>query len=299
MRKWLLLGISSALVLGACDEERTYSAVREEEGDAGNGDASQMDSTNGDPGDSNGDPGKPDSMPLDVAGDTEQEQDTGPPPPLCIDCMCQCAEGPQMYGGCFEEGEPIPDEVLNCSADCSGICDETCPPVNCAQECPFGTWEGDWCPMCACAPPPVYAHTHEDVPVEHLRLDVEYGYFIGGIDRWTFEFMWRFDHPDWDDEEFTVRAPVRLQYLDFLPGEEPTTFWLDDPGPVEAWSAEYGSAWLDSELTVLGGFFTIRRVGEDFIGGVYLDLEGQDQDPSLQVGGPFLFEEACEGFGCL
>jgi hypothetical protein len=41
----------------------------------------------------------------------------------CYDCECVCAGGTYVpYGGCYPDGATVPDDILHCSADCTGMC---------------------------------------------------------------------------------------------------------------------------------------------------------------------------------
>lgn len=79
-------------------------------------------------------------------------------PALCVDCACQCPDGTwHEYGGCFDDCDEIPDEIKNCSMDCSKVCpdDVTGQPCN-FQDCPDGyLCLAEPCTMCGIPPQPV------------------------------------------------------------------------------------------------------------------------------------------------
>lgn len=97
---------------------------------------------------------------IDVSQVDNAADDPGPDcgQTMCIDCVCRCADGRMLpYGGCFDECNPPPDVVRNCSADCDAACgNET--PRNCQNpgsqgDCPEGqTCVEAPCPRCGMQP---------------------------------------------------------------------------------------------------------------------------------------------------
>lgn len=168
-----------------------------------------------------------------------------------------------------------------------------CDDLQCARECPFGYWDDlDGCPTCACAPPPTLFFTGRSEH-DHVTLDTTPSIYIGGIDRWVFDFRWLYDDPMIADEAEQVDMTVRwMQGVGMDPTEQNATFWMDDPGPVEAWSALwtlFGFGLQTADLVVESGYFSLRRVDGRFEGGLYMELrsDGQQFPGIVRVGGAF------------
>ncbi len=69
---------------------------------------------------------------------------------ICIDCACTCSDGRMLpYGGCFDDCNPPPPMLLECSADCDAMCGETSP-----RECWNEGIPGDCDPGQACVRTP-------------------------------------------------------------------------------------------------------------------------------------------------
>lgn len=102
------------------------------------------------------DPGPDVDPPLDVVPD-DSLPDCGPT--VCYDCHCDCGAGSDRpYGGCFNDCNPVPDYIANCSLDCTGMCDfepgVQCGPSSGWQECGDGQECIEVpCPLCGVQPP--------------------------------------------------------------------------------------------------------------------------------------------------
>jgi hypothetical protein len=101
------------------------------------------------------DPGPDADVPFDVPPD-----DIGPDcgQMVCYDCQCDCGGGTwRPYGGCFDDCNPVPAVIANCSLDCTGMCDfvpgQECGQYGGWQECPEGQICVEQpCPLCGVPP---------------------------------------------------------------------------------------------------------------------------------------------------
>ena len=113
-------------------------------------------------------------------------------------------------------------------------------------------------------------------PVAMVDFSVMASEFIGGIDRWVFDFKWEFVLGL--DAGETVDATVRLMRVDPLdePDETNDTYFVADAEPLETMPSSYGTVTIaglqTTELSIESGFLSIRRVGDTFQGHIYLDL---------------------------
>jgi hypothetical protein len=126
-------------------------------------------------------------------------------------------------------------------------------------------------------------------PPEHLTLDVTASQYIGGINRWVFECVWRYDEPASDDEEETVGSTVRLMQLGpetEITAEDRTWAFPEDGGSaLEITESTFTRAGAEPvDLAPAEGDLTLRREGDAFIGFVRLVLAG---DPPVEARGPF------------
>jgi hypothetical protein len=130
--------------------------------------------------------------------------------------------------------------------------------------------------------------------VQHLTMSVVASEFIGGIDRWVFDFTWQYDDPMTSDDAEVVQATVRIMRLgpEHEPDEENVTYFspADDGNPLELLQGEYtlyGIGTIMSTLEPAGGFFSIRRLGSNFEGHVSLDFTTSTTPSTLHAAGPF------------
>ena len=172
-----------------------------------------------------------------------------------------------------------------------------CPDINCSWSCPDATWpETDGCPSCACAAELEMRVTGDERPLEHVNATVEASEFLGGIDRWVFDFLWQYDDPNVADEAEDVITTVRIMRV--APAFEPTatnvTYFTpeDDGNPLEVLESQYtlyGFAIQTAELVPVDGFLSIRRVSDVFEGHVSLDfvVNGGGSPETVHVASPF------------
>jgi len=175
--------------------------------------------------------------------------------------------------------------------------DSGCPDIACSVSCPGATWpEADGCPSCACATDLEMTVTGYDRPVEHVDATVQASEFIGGIDRWVFDFLWQYDDPNVSDEAEDVVTTVRIMRIapEFEPALPNVTYFTpeDDGNPLEIIQSQYtlyGIAIQTAELSPVGGFFSIRRVNDLFEGHVSLDfvVNGGGFPQTVHVATPF------------
>jgi hypothetical protein len=211
-----------------------------------------------------------------------------------IDDPCECETVEIGIDPCFA------------SDSCGCICSpydslmEDCGPQatgNCAVECPDGYWpETDGSLSCACAANIGFEIQGNPVEPSFVAMSTETSLFIGGINRFDFNFTWSYDDPNMADEEMQLMCTVGylINDADPYPPESNTTFFLpenaddrhlnvtctyDTPGGLEGSSV--GRLMLPDE-----GFFSIRTVGTQFEGHVWLVVSSTDGF-TLQVSGPF------------
>ncbi len=171
-----------------------------------------------------------------------------------------------------------------------------CPDIVCTLTCGHGYWDDlEGCQTCACAPPPVelatngMMHDSQDVTFQTMA-----DHFIGGIDRWVFNFQWSYDDPQASDDEIVVEATVRIMQLDpmYEPSETNVTWFEPEHAgmPLEVMQGEYtlyGFGIVMDTLTPVSGYLSIRRVGDVFEGGVSLEMQGAGAAGAVHASGPF------------
>ncbi len=172
-----------------------------------------------------------------------------------------------------------------------------CPDITCGgTPCPGALWpEVDGCPSCACSAPLEMIVGGQARPTQYVQLGVTASAFIGGIDRWVFDFVWGYDDPGAADEAEDVAITVRLMRTDpmFEPALANRTYFhpADSSNPLEVLPGTYtlyGFGISTSQLTPVYGFFSIRRVGDTFEGFVSLDNTTEGGGPgTVHVAGPF------------
>lgn len=129
-----------------------------------------------------------------------------------------------------------------------------------------------------------------------VNVNVEVTDFIGGINRWIFDFTWTFDDPMVSDDAEDVAVGIAIMRTD--PDHEPdasNASWChpEDAGmPLESRGAShtlYGFGVITSDLTLDDGFLSIRRNGSDFEGHAYFDLSvvGGGSTDTVHVAAPF------------
>ena len=132
-----------------------------------------------------------------------------------------------------------------------------------------------------------------ELPNQHVSLTVATSQFIGAIDRWIFDFTWRYDDPLIADEEIEVQMTIGLMRLGFEPNAQSVTFFYPDAqgNPLELRSGaltQYGVVLVTLDLAATTGDFSIRREADRFIGGVHMDFAVEGGPPStVTVSGPF------------
>ena len=152
----------------------------------------------------------------------------------------------------------------------------------------------DGCPTCTCAPPEkqLWVQGIQRDPA-HLTITTVATKYIGGIDRWVFDFTWHYDDPLASDDEEFVTAQVRVQDLPMYEITEANVSWFspsDDGTPLELMEGTYtlyGFGVVTYTLTPAAGFLSIRRDGNTFEGGVFLFMNGAGPAGAVDAGGPF------------
>ena len=171
-----------------------------------------------------------------------------------------------------------------------------CPVIDCESPCPDGYWDDlEGCQTCACAPPAVALSVDGFAkPAANTTLDVVADHFIGGIDRWVFNFTWTYDDPQAADDEEVVEATVRIMQIgpQYEPSETNATWYSpeNDGMPLEVLPGDYtlyGFAVIEDTLTPVSGLLSVRKVGATFEGGVWLDMQGAGTAGMVHATGPF------------
>lgn len=172
-----------------------------------------------------------------------------------------------------------------------------CPDIVCTVTCEFGFWDDlEGCDTCACAPPPIELRTNGFMhDTQHVAMTTEADMFIGGIDRWVFDFQWVYDDPQASDDQIVVTATVRLQTgvnPDWEPDEQNATWFSpeNESNPIEMMGGDYtlyGFGVIMDTLTPVSGWLSIRRIGDTFEGGVFLDMQGNGSAGEVHASGPF------------
>lgn len=172
-----------------------------------------------------------------------------------------------------------------------------CPDVTCEVTCDYGYWDDlEGCQTCACAPPPIELSTNGFMhDPQHVTLMTTADEYIGGVNRWVFNFTWSYDDPGASDDAIVVEATVRLM-RDGDPSYEPTETnmtWASPsggPSPLELMGGEYtlyGFGIVNDSLAPVSGWLSIRRVDDVFEGGVVLEMEGDGAAGDVHAAGPF------------
>ena len=107
-----------------------------------------------------------------------------------------------------------------------------------------------------------------------------------GIDRTGFTFSWRYDNPDYEDDEFTVTADFRLAHESWPQFGAETTYFLPGEGyPFEGLTVtwDYHFVGGPGDLTVDEGYFSVREVDGEIQGGLYLETSGGEPAPSSLI----------------
>jgi hypothetical protein len=170
-----------------------------------------------------------------------------------------------------------------------------CPDLPSCASCAYGFWDDPvGCPTCACAPPPLQLIVSGvSRPLEHLSLETDAWVYIGGIDRYVFDFTFRYDDPASDDEEEELLVGTRLQIVFERPvTEESVTYFYLGDSPLEGASGTFtafGAAAVDVQVVVVSGFISVRQEGDRFVGGVHFELEPATGTVpnSIVASGPF------------
>ncbi len=184
------------------------------------------------------------------------------------------------------------------SSSSTGTGGADCPDVTCQVTCDYGYWDDlEGCQTCACAPPPIELST-QGVPhdSQYVAMQTVADEFIGGINRWVFDFTWTYDNPGASDDAVVVEATVRLM-RDGDPSYEPTEtnatwFWppTQQETPLEPMDGAYtlyGFGIINDTLVPVSGWLSIRRVNDVFEGGVVLEMQGNGAAGAVHAAGPF------------
>ncbi len=174
-----------------------------------------------------------------------------------------------------------------------------CPDIGCRKVCPAGQWiDETGCPTCACASELEMTVRGNVRPVQHLTFSGEVTDFIGGLDRWIFDFTWNYDDPSANDEAEDVVMQVAIQRFD--PNSGPTeahATWCHPDGSDRVYEDRgstytlHGIGVITDNLTIADGFLSARDNGQQqFEGYAYFDLTVNGGNPTtdtVHVAAPF------------
>jgi hypothetical protein len=195
-------------------------------------------------------------------------------------------------------GDPLPEGGVSGLGGDAGT--PNCPAIKCAASCPGEPWLGpDGCATCACAPPaPELTHEAWSCPNASLTLASTSGYFIGGIDRLLISFDWQCAAVSLGGPS---RATLEVGLVQTSPSPPPlddaanhTFYWPASPG-LPSFEVRSAKVWLrgsgvpEIEVPLLGNssFLSIRREGDELVGGVhYVGEDSSGAHPST-LAGPF------------
>jgi len=173
----------------------------------------------------------------------------------------------------------------------------SCPAIKCATSCPGDRWLGlDGCTTCACAvPPPQLTHEAFSCPLQSLTLKATSSYFIGGIDRWDIDF-------EWVCSAVALGSPSRASLKVALPQPQAVpvdatnrTFYWPKAQGLEGFQLSAGTIWLrgsgvpeiEEPLLPTSAFLSIRREGDELVGGVQYVGEDSAHTHQTTLAGPF------------
>lgn len=158
---------------------------------------------------------------------------------LCMDGQLTCPDGFDLYFG----------------ADCTAIIGPCSLPVQCFDGC--------------------LSVAGQDHSEDGVAFETELSEFIGGIDRWVFDFEW--SHAPAPSAPPTVlRVIVRLlrtPAYEITEDERSYEFPAEGSTPLEIFSAELAGPDIEGgriQLQPVRGHFIVRRSGSQFIGDVEL-----------------------------
>jgi hypothetical protein len=169
--------------------------------------------------------------------------------------------------------------------------------LTCELQCPAARWQGvDGCPTCACAPPALQLSRDVVVcPAASLTLTTATSWFVGGIDRWLLDFTWTCSAG-------TIGEPARgtLQVGIIQPPKEPIdetsrTFYMQMPQTLDDYEVRGGTIFLrgsgvpeiSEPLTAISSFISIRREGDELVGGVIYVGQSATGSHTATLAGPF------------
>jgi hypothetical protein len=133
----------------------------------------------------------------------------------------------------------------------------------------------------------------QSFPVTKQDMTTQASMFIGGINRWIFDFDWSYDGGP--DNGHEIQAQLKVMDLPQYPILDTDQTWLlpDDLGmPLEEGPAAYtlyGFGVIKGDLMETSGFLCIRKNGPNFEGSVSLDFTpvGMFPGPPVHAAGPF------------
>jgi hypothetical protein len=203
--------------------------------------------------------------------------------------------GAASVGG-SDGGAPVDGGASGLGGEMGEAGAPNCPAIECATSCPDDRWLGpDGC-TCACAPPaPQLSNDAWNCPAESLTLQATSSYFIGGYDRWLIDFEWQCAA-----SSFAGPSRATLSVGLIQPPTVPvdamnrTFFWPHGQGDedfdlrgAKIWLQGSGVPVIELTLNPISAFLSIRREGDELVGGVhYVGDDSTHAHPST-LAGPF------------
>jgi hypothetical protein len=175
-----------------------------------------------------------------------------------------------------------------------------CPAIKCAAACPEGTWvELDGCSSCACSPPKTALSDGTFVcPSASLSLAAASRMFIGGIDRWLFDFTW-ICSAGVSSLGQPLRATLEVGIIQsppttidasnetyFYPNTSSSTSPYELP-QARAYVAGSGIPEIEIQLTATSSFISIRRQGDRLVGGIQYVGKDSANNSTITLAGAF------------
>jgi hypothetical protein len=172
-----------------------------------------------------------------------------------------------------------------------------CPAIPCTMKCPGERWLGlDDCSTCACAPPaPQLTHEGWSCPDESLTVQAASSYVIGGYNRWIIDF-------EWTCGAVSAGGPSRAKLEIGLVEPPPVlvdatnrTFYWSQSESLEEFELRGATIWLrgsgvpeiEVPLNASSAFLSIRREGDEWVGGVHYVGNDSMHAHLTTLAGPF------------
>lgn len=204
--------------------------------------------------------------------------------------------GAAAIGG-SDGGATLDGGVSGTGGEVGGAGAPNCPAIQCETSCPGERWLGlDDCSTCACAPPtPQLTHEGWNCPDQSLTVQAASSYFIGGYNRWIIDF-------EWTCGAVSLGSPSRAKLEIGLVEPPPVvvdamnrTFYWSQSESLEEFELRGATIWLrgsgvpeiEVHLSASSAFLSIRREGDEWVGGVHYVGDDSMHTNLSTLAGPF------------